>query len=270
MKVLIDTGVFIHSAFAEDTSKVEEVTWGDIKFHTEVYGICRKKEHKDSEYQKQMDALFTIGRLIREQTITAYEYSEIICERLRGNGKNPIFNALRNCKTIRCPSALERAKFRNTMNLDEYLSKGGKKDVKKKGSRGKFSQVSFFEWLNALSKTEVDAIIKCAKNIRLSNFEIESLGEIDRFQFLCSQSANSDSYPDIFHLWTAERNSLNVFLTMEKKFPNFISCVERNTGTQMKTKVFRPLELLNYLGIEKLDPIPADSGRFYNLFEALQ
>jgi hypothetical protein len=67
-----------------------------------VHGFVRKKLDEDPENQKQKDALFTVGRLIREGRIQAFDYNEINFERLRGIAPVQRFNALENCQIHRC------------------------------------------------------------------------------------------------------------------------------------------------------------------------
>ena len=85
---------------------------------------------EDTENQNQKNALFTVGRLIRERRIEAYDYVEISFERMRGRPPIQQFNALQNCKIHRCAPAVERSRFTQTINFRETIAKGGKKDRK--------------------------------------------------------------------------------------------------------------------------------------------
>jgi hypothetical protein len=86
MKILLDTGIFIHSEFAQDAVKPRTVNWGATQT-VSVDRFIRKKPHEDTENQNQKDALFTIDRLIREGRIQAYDYIEIRFERMRGRAR---------------------------------------------------------------------------------------------------------------------------------------------------------------------------------------
>jgi hypothetical protein len=92
-RVLLDTGIFIHAEFAEPTIKNVRVGWGGRESVLEVHGLKSKKPGQDADYQEQKEALFTVGRLIREGEIEAYTSIEIDFT-LQGN---------------RCDSGIQRA-----------------------------------------------------------------------------------------------------------------------------------------------------------------
>jgi hypothetical protein len=269
MRVLLDNGVFSHSGFAEGAVMQTAVHWGDTDLVLPVQGLVRKAPQENAEYQSQIEALFTVGRLIREGRIEAYDYSEILFERMRHRTEVQAYNALHGCRIHRCPPAVERSRFRSSTNFMDTISKGGKNDqkksVKKGTTLGNANQISFFKWLCTLRKEHVDALISQAALIGLTAFEIESLKNVDWFQFLCERSESSENYPDVFHLWTAERNGFDALLTLDGKLQNLVSRVrnEKVRKVEIKTKVVRPLDLLPKLGIDKPDPVPMDANRFY-------
>jgi hypothetical protein len=269
MRVLLDNGIHSHSEFAEDSVKEVPIRWGDTDQVVPVQGLIRKAPHKDVEYQGQMDALFTVGRLIREGTIEAYEYWEIECERMRDKIGFRVCNALKGCNIRSCRPAVERSRFRQTVNFEDAISKGGKKDRKAGVSLGQANQIAFFEWLCTLTKEWVDALLRDAALIGLSGFDIDSFRNIEWFQFLCERSGSPENYPDVFHLWTAERNGFDAVLTLERGLPNLVSRVrnEKVKTVKVKIEVLRPFDLLKKLGIKELDPVPMDTNRFYYLHE---
>ena len=113
MRILLDTGVFIHSEFAQHAVRPTTVRWGNRKHGLPVHCTVRKPTDQNVEYQEQKEALFTVGRLIREGRVEAYDYSEIGFERLRGRKGFPICDALNGCSIHRCPPALERSRFKD-------------------------------------------------------------------------------------------------------------------------------------------------------------
>jgi hypothetical protein len=269
MRVLLDNGVFSHSEFSEGAVMQTAVHWGDSDLVLPVQGLVRKAPQKNAEYQSQVEALFTVGRLIREGRIEAYDYSEILFERMRPRTEVQAYNALQGCTIHRCPPAVERSRFRGSMNFIDTISKGGKNDqkksVKKGVTLGDANQIAFFKWLCTLRKEHVGALISQAALIGLTAFEIESLKNVEWFQFLCERSESSENYPDVFHLWTAERNGFDALLTLDGKLQNLVSRVrnEKVRRVEIKTKVVRPQDLLPKLGIDKPDPVPMDANRFY-------
>jgi hypothetical protein len=269
MRVLLDTGIFANSEFAEAAIKNTSVRWGDRQLTVPIHGVARRAPDGDPDYQREKEALFTVGRLIREGRLEAYDYAEIRFERVRGRAGARVCNALQGCHIKRCAPALDRSKFRRTVDFERLISKGGKKDRGKGLCAGDASQIAFLKWVCALTKQEVDLLVGSASRIGLSAFEVASLRELYWFQFLCRRWRTAENYPDLFHLWTAERNGIEALVTLEKRLPNFVSSVrrERPRKIEMNVVVLRPLELLREFGIEKPDPVPMLNGRFYYLHE---
>lgn len=268
MRILMDNGIYIHSEFAEGAIKQTSECWGGTLIPP-VRGVIRKAPDKNADYQKQQETLFTVGRLIREGRIEAFDYWEIQCERWRGTPEIQGFNALRGCDIRSCDPAIQRSKFRQTIDLTDVFSKGGRKDNKNGIELGQANQLAFLEWLCALDNKKIDSILSHAPLLGLTSFEVDSFKDIEYFQFFCERSGSRENYADVFHLWTAKRNGLDAFLTLETVLPNLVSRVknEKVKGIEIGVEVLRPLDLLKKLGIEKPDPVPMDLDRFYHLHE---
>jgi hypothetical protein len=264
---MLDTGVVSHSEFAEPAVKEVPVRWGKRKTVLGVTGLTRKQLDKDEGYRKQKEALFTVGRMIRDGNIEAFTYIEIEFEGSRGRGRIQEFNALQGCTISHVRPAVDRSRFRKTAAFADFVAKGGKKDRRSGIPLGEANQIAFLEWLYALDEECVSAIIGQAHLIGLSPFEIESLKGLAWFQLLCKRSGSSENYPDVFHLWTAERHHLDAFLTLEKILPNLVDRVrhERSSKIEISTEVLRPLDLLQRLGIPDPDPVPINGDHFYRL-----
>ncbi len=124
-KVLLDAGIFIHSEYVEGRVTPKEIPpAGTIQ----LFELVRVPDDPNVEVQRQIDALGTVGRLIREGVIDAYTYGEISFEVFRGSSRH-WWGALDGCKINECPAPLERSRFMQTVHLHEYVSKGGKKDA---------------------------------------------------------------------------------------------------------------------------------------------
>ena len=268
MKILLDNGILSHSEFAIGAELQKTILWGDTENTFSIKGIVKKETPQNTERKKQIEALFTIGRLIRESKIQPYIYSEIMAENARGRRPNQNFYALQGCNIQRCDAAIERTKFRQTINLTDYFAKGGKKDIKAKKKLGNANQIAFLSWLCGLTVTEIQLIINHALVIGLSEFEIDSFRDLERFQFLCQRSASPENYPDVFHIWTAERNKFDVFLTLDYGPSRLLDKIgnEKEKTFSMRTEALLPLELLKKMGVSP-DPIPIEDNRFYHLFE---
>ena len=265
IKVLLDNGILSHAEFAENAVQEKEILFGQQKQTLPIHGFIRKSPQNDSSYQSQTDALFTIGRLIREGKIIPFCSTELKVEAFRSISPNPVYYALKDCEISYCPPPIERSKFRITSNSQDYFAKGGKKDKKRGINLGDFNQISFMEWLKTLDKSSIALLIEHSETLGLSDFEVGSMKDIGWYQFVCGRSNSRENFPDIFHLWTAERNSIDVFLTLEKKLPNIIAQIrkEKQKTIEISTEVFRPLEFLNWLGIDVPDEVPIEFDRFY-------
>jgi hypothetical protein len=267
--VLLDTGVISHSEFAEFTAKELPVRWAGRSSVSKIYGLKRKPPARDEDYQKQMEAMFTVGRMIREGKIAAYTYVELEFERFRGRVEVQEFNALRGYTIHKCDPAIRRSQFVGTTDFQAFIAKGGRKDRRSGAPLGEENQTTFLKWLYGLDKELVDALVDHASVIGLNQFEIDSLRDLEWFQLVCKRSRSPENYPDVFHLWTAERNRLDTFLTLEKKLPNLVDQVrnEKRCGISVSTQVLRPLALLEKLGVAGPDPVPIEIDRFYNLYQ---
>jgi hypothetical protein len=266
MRILLDNGIIRHAEFAEAAIQEKSVRWGPWQEIARINGLVRKRPDRNVDYQRQKEGIFTIGRLIRKGEIEAYTYSELHFERIRGRIGVQEFNALNGCKIQRCRPALERSKFSKSLNFQDVIAKGGNNDRKAGKKLGDANQISFLKWLCTLKREHIQAIVPYASRIGLTSFEVESLKQIEWFQFLCTRSG-PETYPDIFHLWTAERNNLNVFLTLDNDLPNLAFRIgsEKRRRVAIKTEILRPLELLRKLGIDRPDPVPMEDDRFYRI-----
>lgn len=267
-RVLLDNGIIGAAELAEPATEEKTVIWGGTQQVVEVVGY-KKKIASDASDQEEVDAIVTIGRLIREGAIAAYTYSELGFESIRRATPVRAFYALDGCHIVSCQAPIERSRFRQTVNLGEYISKGGKKDRKRNRNLGDFNQIPFFEWLLCLDDNDVQSILIHGSEIGLTEFEVESVRQLDRFKFICSGLRSPENYPDAFHLWTAERNNIACFLTLEKTLRNIADQMakSRNPEHRLRVSVLRPIALLQLLGISDLDDVPIKADRFYDFTE---
>ncbi|YCM42268.1 hypothetical protein V2O64_13230 [Verrucomicrobiaceae bacterium 227] len=269
VRILFDAGTRIHSEAVAGAEIDEEIQWGESIIKLPVSGYIRKPKNKNFTdiHQREVDALHTVGRLIREHRIEAYCSSEIQKELMRGRLSDPTLNALRNCEFRSCGSPVERSKFRSTINLKEYLAKGGKKD--RNEEYGQFTQIAFMRWLNELTLQEREIIRSHGDQIGLTSFEIDSIAQLDCYQALSRGLRGDENLPDAFHVWTAHRHSMSFFLTLDRKLVGGVKAMQkqRNSPFSLIPQVVMPLELLSELGVAEPDPIPIENDRFYYFHE---
>ena len=71
VKVLLDTSILSGAELAESASIEETVLWGNVPNTVKVVGY-RKRVFDDPSLQAEIDAIVTIGRLIREGSRSAF------------------------------------------------------------------------------------------------------------------------------------------------------------------------------------------------------
>lgn len=270
MKILVDTGVVGGSNFLEPDSQEQQLKWRGGTMRVTIAGFKRTEPADDPDQQREKDALFTIGRLARSGRIALYSYCELHSEDWRrGKGNIHLVNALGQCKFQQCPAAIERSKFRQTSNMNEWIAKGGKADKRNGLMLSDFNQIPYFEWLASLTPEQAVALVYRGGILHLDDFEVSSVLDLPWFQSLSRALATSENLPDCFHIWTARRNGLDVFLTLEKKLPRMIEQLKnrREKVIDMNVAVLRPTDLLHLLDVSETDRVPVSPGRFYSLGE---
>lgn len=168
-------------------------------------------------------------------------YGELNIEAIRGaHGMAGTFgDLLAKVKLRRIQPAVERSRFHQTIDFRAYTEKDAQVEL----------CCNLLAW---------DAGILRNATVfwdSLPAFEQANLLRLDEFRGLC-QGLTQNHYPDAFHLWTAERNGLDYYLTMERKFRELMS----RSKIQFKCKVASLEELLQRFGVSKLDPVPLPEG----------
>jgi hypothetical protein len=69
-------------------------------------------------------------------------------------------------------------------------------------------------------------------------------------------------YRDALHLWTAEVNGLDYFLTADK---TFINVMTKTSRVPLPTRPISPSDLLAELGVTQIDPLPIVDDRLHPL-----
>lgn len=127
----------------------------------------------------------------------------------------------------------------------------GRKEKLPKRERNKYV-IEFCQILLGLSAERVESFIAgMRKNpvYHLSAFEEKSLRNIQTFRTIC-RHVDSVHFPDAFHLWTAEENELDVFLTFDTTFRN---ATKRNVDG-LRCEIYTPQEFV------ERNPLPFNQG----------
>ena len=248
VKLLVDNCIFSLSETMQVCFKDFELKLGDAVQCGRVVGYTRKPLPSQSEKWKrdEIECLPTIGRLARENTISLLKYSEIDFEGWRRLGSfpsNDFGNLFSGVVTEQLEAAVECSYFFQ-MDGVEHLTN--------------HRLVDFCNWLLNLNDSQKLGML--AEKFKLPTSLIKSLEHVDRYRELC-EGMPEKQYPDIFHLWSAEVNGIDFFLTIDKKFIN--SMARKNLD--LPCKPISPSALLNLLGVDVRDPFPYQEGVFYSL-----
>jgi hypothetical protein len=156
----------------------------------------------ESWKQTQSDAMLSVAQLARDGKIHLFTYNELEIENLNGTffPVSLAADCLAGVKINRVPAAIERSKFQQ-MPLKEFAEKG--------------TRIEFCRWLLSLDYREV--VKRPAFRSMFSDVELRNLESLNRFKEICA-GLSELHYPDALHLWTAEVNDLDFFLTTDKKF----------------------------------------------------
>lgn len=219
MKVLFDESVRIDGILGE-------YSLADVVFGRET--DFKAKTKKTECQQKEIDCLDTIAGLCREKRIVPYTTDELHAEYFRGatfpsRNYKYVFKDI-NFEMAPCP--IKRSKF--GISLEQYTVK---KEV-----------IHFCSVLLRLSHAGIEKYISdMRKNpVRgLSPFEEKCLRNLNVYREIC-HGIDEKHYPDALHLWTAEENGMDVFLTMDKKFRNVMDRQKVN----LNCSIMFPSELI--------------------------
>lgn len=217
------------------------------------------------ELEAEAEAIFTVGRLIRERNIFAFTSMELKWEGLRDEFRHKPLDVLQNCPIDIVPNPIERGRFIQS-ELGRFIKKGGKKDLC--GGKDGSSQIYFFNWLRSLHPDIVAKLINQKQERRLTDFDCEGFRDLDWFKELASRLRSDENLPDAFYLWTVRRNNLDVFLTLDFRLINQVASIERDrSGFRLGFRVQSPIQFLHDKGIERPDQYPCVVGRQYTMAE---
>ena len=249
IRVLLDTMVLRHTATTVSVYKKHSLRVASIEHTYNVLGMQRNIHHISSGrwIKNQVEALPTVMKQAREGKILIYNYIELEFEIMKGNwfelrgGKGDLF---KDIKIELLPSAVERSKLYQ-MDMSEYLKKE--------------TLIKFCKFLLEVDFKEIEK--RPLLLSKFTDFEKQNLKSLNRFKELCS-SLDETHYPDALHLWTAEVNGLDFFLTSDRKFINVMT---QTSLAQLKTKPICPVDLLDFMGIKEREPMPINDYDFQYL-----
>ena len=180
----------------------------------------------------QSEAMPGIAQSAREGKVYLFTYDEIEIENLRGTlfPSGVVAHCLAGVNIGHVPAAIERSIFQK-MPLHTFTEKS--------------TRIDFCRGLLSLDYRELTKRPKFMS--MFSDFERRNLESLRRFTELCA-NLDETHYPDALHLWTAEVNNLNFFLTADKKF---INAMTETSQVALTTRPICPYDFLHVLKDER-------------------
>lgn len=247
VKVFVDNCVISLSDTMQSAFKEQNLVWGDSIERIRIAGFLRKPLPSNDQVWKksQIECLPTIGKIAREKKIALYKYNEIDFEGWKRSGANRLDNIFSEVEFNHVDAAVERSYFFQS-DLVKHLEKD--------------RVIEFCRWL--LTPNIETLANRLAPTKRYPDFLLNNLGRVQRFRDLCI-GLSEKQYPDAFHLWSAEVNGMDLFLTTDLKF---IRALTETKKISLPCMPLPPSQLLEQLGITEREPFKYEEGQFYNVF----
>lgn len=229
----------------------KEIAWGDRTHTVSLVGWERRPDLPLSQTwrKSQIECLPTLARLAREGRLTICSYNELKFEEWRGRrGMQGTFGDLFGDITIsKVQPAVERSFFQQSTEIKRQVSKD--------------TLVEFCQFLINTDPILWESVPRIWQI--LPEFSRINLVNLIKFKDLCGP-LTKNHFADAFHLWTAEVNNLDFFLTIDKKFSN---AVRQNRSLDFHCAPAAPELLVQAFGISQLDPMPIPQGGPRSYFE---
>jgi len=234
----------------QGTIRKHEIAWGNTMQECRVLEYERKPMPGASEIWKrnQIECLPTIDRIAREGKIELFSYSELFHEAWKRPGSfpsNPLGFLFSDDTFKHVDAAVERSFFFQP-GASEYNSEN--------------QMINFCKWL--LDPKAEDLADRLSAQDRYPAFLLNNLRGVQRFRDLCRGLAEKQ-YPDAFHLWTAEVNEIDYFLTADGKF---IRAMTETKRLNLPCMPLSPSNLLDVLKIDERDPFEYEPNQFFDVF----
>jgi hypothetical protein len=227
MKVLIDHSVRQHGIVAHRGFERRE---GEVLGQTFQYLKLSEKPRPPrlDWMQAEIDVIPELVDLVGQGQIEAFTTNELEAEWFRAAKFPESYDTLfSGCEFGQLPAPLERSKW--GLSAEQFVSKD---DV-----------ISFCKnMLLTPSRDRIERFIEGMEQnsrFRLTEFETRCLRNVELFRAIC-YGIDEKHFPDALHLWTAEENEMDVFLTLDKKFRNLIE----HRKVELRCKVMFPSEVL--------------------------
>jgi hypothetical protein len=228
IKVLLDHSVRQDAIIGVHGFKIAEAQFSGMGNRC-LQPVTRMRPPRNDWKQNEIEELPRVAELLRSGQIQAFTTRELYAEGfiVQKFPSPQHINIFEQCAFDILPRPLERSKW--GIGLDQMCSRE--------------NVIAYCEcfFITPSPERVEDFILGMRKNPRfsLSPFEEKCLRRAHVFKAIC-KGIDRKHYPDALHLWTAEENSVGVFLTHDKKFRNVIT----RQNVDLKCKIQFPSEFL--------------------------
>lgn len=194
---------------------------------------------KSPKQRELIKAIMAISNFAEQHRIKLYTYDELRWEEWNGyqsmgNNLTPLA-AFTKVRFNDVPPPIDRSKFVQTANWTD-----GKEADK------------FLDFLLEADSSRLEKMMKV--QTCFSDFECQNAAQLKLFKDMCSNKAIGEKRKrDVFHLWAAECNHLDYFLTTDLKFLRSCNNAISHKKFVINCKVISPADLVKKLSIPDND-----------------
>jgi hypothetical protein len=219
-----------------DHTIIQDSIRGDHEFQCESHQpgrnnyakfVDKMRPRRNDWTQNEIDCLPAIAKFAHEGIIKAFRTGELMAEDRVGKFPSSYIDLFAGVKFEKALAPLERSKW--GLSIEQYHDK---------------EQVITYclSFFLTPSQERIERFIsemRANPRFSLSTFEEKCLRRAQVFKDMC-YGIDKKHYPDALHLWTAEENNLDVFLTIEKRFRN----VMHRQKIKLNCRIMFPSELV--------------------------
>lgn len=232
IRVLVDNSIYRYSSVDDVVVRPQVVNIGGCATTIRL-ARTERRAFRDSWMVDQIPAIQQVGGLARKRAISLCTSDELRWEFWQS------FESVHTAQTgNESFLGVEFEDLRSPICRSRFQSLSDREMVSKK------ERIGFVQWLRDFGPAIQDHLDVHG----WPQFEQESLTQIDRLLQLCGRlPANDPKLTDILHLWTAERSDVPFFMTLDKRFNNYIT---QTLKIELVTLPVTPSELLEKIGYE--------------------
>jgi len=241
IRVFVDNCILSHSEILESAKLTKYNDEGKMK--VEWLGYIPKELPHDTEpwLSEQIEWLPTIAKKSELKNIQLYSYPELRNESWHRSVINKIGFIFADIEIMEVDSAIERSYFQQS-DLDLHLKKT--------------RIIDFYKSLLNFDPSKADFSLPVFK--RLPPDMVNNLKNIDRFKTIC-KGVSDNQLLDAFHLWSAETNDMDYFLTVDRKF---IRVMTQSKSIDLPCLPISPSQLMEKLEEDEKIPFKYQKGQF--------